>query len=458
MRHLTPRPDGPDASLRRHVLRTLKLATPVVMSRVGMMGLAAMDVVVLGRAGAEALADYVLATALYESLFATMAGLLLGVPVLTARAFGAGDLSSLGPIWRQGLIYGLLVGTGLCVLLQFAEPMLLWTGQSPEIAARSGVVTGVLALALPAIALFLVSATFLESIQRPSVGMVTVLLANLSNLAFNIVFVFGWGPIPALGAIGCAIATVLNAALLAAGVGLYVRFGLKDRVALGLAGRAGGGWAAAAPLRRTGYSAGLSSGLEAGAFSVVTLLVGMLGALALAMHGVLFQFLLLPFMVAFGIAAATQVRVGNAWGRGDARGLWLAGWIGLALASLVTGSAAIFYVVMPETLVRVFTTDPTVIAGAAPMMGWAALALMFDGGQSVMNHACRGRGDTWVPTSFHVVSYWLILIPAAALLTFPGGQGLAGVYQAIALASVVSLVAMATRFALIARRPLDPKV
>ncbi len=454
MHHPSPRPAGSDASLRRHVLRTLQLAVPVVISRVGMMGLATVDVIVLGRAGADALADYVLAMALYDSLLATLAGLLLGVPVLAAKAFGAGDLQGLGLIWRRGLVYGLLVGGGLCVLLQFAESLYLWTGQSPEMAARGGAVTSVLALAMPPLALFLVSTTFLEAIGRPAIGMVAVLLANLSNLAFNVLLVFGWGPIPALGATGCAIATVLNLTLLAAGLWLYIRYGFRERAAMGVTSGGSGPWSAAAPLRRLGYAAGLSYGLEAGAFSVITLLVGMLGALALATHGVLFQFLALPFMVAFGIATATQVRVGNAWGRGDPRGLWLAGWIGLALAALFTGAATILYLMIPETLLRLFTTDAAIIAGAAPIMGWVALALVFDGGQSVMNHACRGRGDTWVPTSFHVVSYWLILIPVAALLTFPGGQGIAGVYQAIALASVVSLTAMAIRFAVIARRPL----
>ncbi|MCF8481940.1 MAG: MATE family efflux transporter [Rhodospirillum sp.] len=454
MSHSTPQPTGLDLSLRHHVVRTLTLAAPVVVTRVGMMTMASVDVIVLGRAGADALADYVLATALYEGLIATMAGLLLGVPVLAAKAFGAGEFRTLGPIWWRGLLYGLLLGTGLCGLLQFTEPLFLWAGQPADMAARGSAVTGMLACALPSLALVIVSSSFLEAINRPSVGTMAVLLANLANLALNIPLVFGWGPIPALGAIGCALATALNSAFLAAGLFLYIRYGLRDRAALGVVGQPSGGWAAATAVRRIGYAAGLSYGMEAGSFSVITLVVGLLGPLALAMHGVLFQFIALPFMVAFGIAAATQVRVGNAWGRGDPRGLWLASWIGLALASLITGAAAVLYLLIPESLVGLFTTDASVIAGATPILGWTALVLMFDGGQTVMNHACRGRGDTWVPTSFHLVSYWVIMIPLAVWLTFPVGQGLAGIYQAIALASMASLMAMALRFTVIARRPL----
>jgi len=454
-------------SLRRHILRTLTLAGPVVVARVGMVGLSSTDVIVLGRADAEALAAYVLAAALYESLIGTLAGLLLGVPVMAARLFGAGDTRTLGSIWRRGLPYALLVGGCLAGALQGAETLFLWSGQDPVLAARAGAVVRVLGMALPLLGLFLVSASFLEAINRPKFGMVAVLLANLANLGFNVLFVFGAGPIPAMGALGCAIATVLTAGLLAAGLGSYVRFGLKDREALGLTVPASDGaeigrgrtllgwWRALTPIRHPGYAAGLSYTLEASAFSALTLVVGLLGTLALAINGVLFQFLVIPFMVAFGLATATQVRVGNAWGRTDARGLWLAGWIGLALTVLVTGSVALSYLLAPAPLVRLFTTEDAVIAGAVPVLGWVALALIFDGGQTVMNHACRGRGDTWVPTGLHLISYWGILVPAAILLTLIADQGVAGIFQAVALASVVSLVAMTLRFATVARRPLE---
>ena len=84
-------------------------------------------------------------------------------------------------------------------------------------------------------------------------------------------------------------------------------------------------------------------------------------------------------------------------------------------------------------------------------MVWIVLATVFDGGQSVMNNACRGRGDAWLPTLLHFGSYWLVMVPLAWALTFPGGQGLAGVYQAIAIGSVVSLAALALRFRRLSR-------
>ncbi len=444
--------DPPETSgLRRHVLRTLVLAWPMILSRVGIVTMFTADVIVLGRAGATELADYVLGQAISDSLVAMTIGLMLGVPVLAARESGAGRNASVAQIWRRGLVFGFALGLGLCVLLQFVEALYLAAGLAPDLADRAAAVTRLLAVSLPFVAAYYVSASLLEALHRPGVALIAILCANVMNLALNYLLVFGAGPVPALGARGSALATVIVFAVLAAGMALYVLRLFPPRAAYGF----GSGPSAETPpfvlQARMGLASGASFLLEAGAFAVVTLVVGRLGTLALAAHGVLFQFIALTFMVAYGIAGATQVRVGNAWGRRDARGMTLAGWTGLGLSTLLTGALTLLYAAFPVPFFRAFTTDPAVIALGVPLMGWIVLATVFDGGQSVMNNACRGRGDTWVPTLLHVGSYWLVMAPLCILLTFPLGQGLEGVYQAIVIASVVSLAAMSLRFRRLSR-------
>jgi MATE family multidrug resistance protein len=172
---------------------------------------------------------------------------------------------------------------------------------------------------------------------------------------------------------------------------------------------------------------------------------------------VLFQFLALVFMIAYGIAGATQVRVGNAWGRGDTRGMAMAGWTGFGLAFVFTGLATLAYGLFPQSALGIFTSDPGVIAAAAPVLVWVMLVTVFDGGQSVMNNACRGRGDAWVPTALHFGSYWLVMVPAAWVFAFGLGNGLAGIYQGIALASIVSMTVLALRFRALSRGTPSPR-
>jgi MATE family multidrug resistance protein len=445
-------PIPPDQNtLRRHVGRTLVLAWPMILSRVGIVTLFAIDVIVLGRAGATELADYILGQAIQDSLVAMTIGLLMGVPVLVARETGAGNDAAAGRVWRRGMVFALAVGGTLCIALQFAEPVYLATGQAPDLAERAARVTGVLAFTLPFIAAYYVSASLLEALHRPGIPLLAILVGNAVNFGLNLVLVFGAGPLPALGAIGCALASVLTFAGLALGLAIYLVAGFGPRRHYGL-GRASGAIVPPAALQiRMGLASGASFLFEAGAFTVVTLVVGRLGTLALAAHGVLFQFIALTFMIAYGIAGATQVRVGNAWGRGDPRGMAMAGWTGLGLAVLMTGAAAALYGAFPRSALGIFTSDPVVVATALPMMGWLVLATVFDGGQSVMNNACRGRGDTWVPTLFHFGSYWLVMAPLTWILTFPMGHGLVGVYQAIAFASMLSLAVMGLRFRALSR-------
>ncbi|WP_424930990.1 MATE family efflux transporter [Amaricoccus macauensis] len=433
-----------------HARRTLVLAWPMILSRVGLVTMSMMDVIVLGRAGAEELANYVLGQAIYDSLIAMSVGLMLGVPVLVAREMGAENAPAAPVILRRGLVLALALGLGLCALLQFAGGLYMLTGQSAELAARAASVTRILGLALPLVGLYYVCASYLEAQHRPMPGFVAIACANVLNLLFNIVLVLGLGPFPALGAPGCAMATVFTFALSAIGLMIYLRRDIRGRL-----------WSVAnvPPVRemvRIGLASGSSFLFEATAFAVLVLIIGRLGPLALAAHGVLFQFLAFTFMIAFGIAAATQVRVGNAWGRQDASGMARAGWTGLALSTLATGALTLVFALEREGFVRFFTTDEAVVAAALPVFFWIMLATIFDGGQTVMNSACRGRGDTWVPTGLHFLNYAVVMVPSAWVLAISFGQGLAGIYQGILLASVLSVGLMALRFHVLTQR-LEPR-
>ncbi len=443
----------PPVSLWTHIRETAVLAAPVIVARAGIIGFVAVSTMVLGRFGSGALADFVLGGALFDAFGAILVGLLLGTSVVTARLVGERRLSDCAAVWRRGLVYAALVGSAVTVLMQFTEPLLLAMGQEPQQAARGAAVTAVLGFAGPFIAMYICSAFFLEALGKPMAGMVAILIANGLNALFNIVLVFGWFGLPPLGAIGAAMASVLNQATLALGLGLYIRFFLPGRAQYGIGqGDWRGWWRAMAEQRRLGLAAGASNALEASAFALMALFAGLLGAVPLAAYGISFQFIALPFMIAFGLAAATQVRVGNAWGRGDRVAMVTAGWVGLGVALVPTGALALAYVLFPQALPRIFTGDAVLAAQVAAVMPWIALALMFDGGQSVMNFSLRGRGETWIPTALHFGSYWVLMIPAAGFLAFTFDQGLSGLFQGVAVASLWSFAMLAGRFAWLARK------
>ncbi|MFK7791500.1 MAG: MATE family efflux transporter [Devosiaceae bacterium] len=445
-------------TLQWHVKRTLVLAWPVILSRVGVLLMTTMDVVVVGRAGATELAYYVLGYAIIDSLVAVMAGLQLGVPVLASRSIGEDRPSLVAAIWRRGIIFSIAVGLLAAFVMQGAPWFFAATGQSPDLASGGGDVSALLALSLPFIGLFLVSAMTLEALEKPFHATIAVGLANVLNLLLSIMFVFGFGLIPAMGAWGCALATVITSAVLGFGLTAYLRFGLAERETFGFGRKSNEPPVPGAEQRKLGYAAGASYGLEAAAFAGITVLAGLLGIIGLAAMGVLFQLFAITFMISFGIAGATQVRVGNAWGRRDARGMVHAGFAGFGISFVLSAVVSLAFLLIPLPFIRLLTTDQAVIVAAAPVMIWMVMALLADGGQTVLNHACRGRGDTWVPTLLHLVSYWLVMLPLAWFWALHTGGGTTGLYQAIFVSSLVSLFAMGSRFALLSKRGLPADI
>jgi multidrug resistance protein, MATE family len=445
--------------LGQHVSGLLRLALPVMLARAGLMLMVTVDTIVVGRFGAQDLAFLGLAGSVQGTLMATMVGILLGSAVMTAQALGAGRNADVGRVFRFSIPYAGLIGlVGLLVCL-FGEPLFRLLGQQPDLAAGAGQAMAAYAWGMPAAALFISASFFLEALKRPQAGMAAVILGNIANLALVVVLVFGHFGLPALGATGAAWATTIVRWGMALGLVGYIiwhpaiqTYGVRTRSSAGL----GNFWRMARDQRRVGYAAGLSNGMEASAFSGLSIFAGWLGPLALGAYTVGLNLIALPFMAALGMASATAVRVGTAYGARDRVGVILAGWTGLGVTALLLGCVGLAFALFPGMIAAGFSRDPALIAIAAPVVAFSAWILVVDGGQVVMAQALRGRNDRWVPTVLHFFSYFAIMLPLCWLLAFPADRGVMGLFEGIFIASLVSVTILSLRFASLAGRRLPP--
>jgi MATE family multidrug resistance protein len=276
--------------------------------------------------------------------------------------------------------------------------------------------------------------------------MVVTVVANLLNILLNWIFVWGHLGAPALGAVGSALATAgVRFAMMLALVA-YV-WSMADHARFGVRRRRPFRWADGAAQRRIGYGAAIGIGVETTAFGGLTILAGWIGVLALAALSLVFNVVATTFMVALGLASATGVRVGIAAGRGDAQGSARAGWTGLAAVTTVMAFLGVVLALVPDLIAGFYTQDAALLAVAVPLVALCAFLLVPDGGQVVMAHALRGRGDNLAPTLLHVCSYLLLMLPLSWALAFPGGRGTAGLWEGAIVASVFSVAVLALRFA-----------
>jgi MATE family multidrug resistance protein len=394
------------------------------------MGMAVVDVMVVGQIAPAELPHQALGWAPIGVLMVTGIGLLTGVQVLAARALGAGKPEEAGAAWRRGMVVSLMAGIAAMALIWLlGERIFAAFGIGPALAQPSAAVARILAFSLPAHFAYVTSAFFFESIQRPLASTIVMLGANVLNLVLNLALVPTWG------AEGSAWATVAARAGLGVVLVVWVlhlrehqKYGVR-RTALRPGYR---------ELLAVGSAAAISHAAEAGAFSGMTLLAGRIGAQAVANYQVQLNLLAIVFMISLGLASATAVLTSEAVGRRSPADATRASFVGLAVnAGFMSVAAALVWVFSRE-VGRAYTADPQLGAGISSLLWLTAVIILPDCSQVVAASALRARGDNWLPTASHLLAYALVMPAVGFWLAEQQGRGVAGLLMAILAASWVS--------------------
>jgi MATE family multidrug resistance protein len=438
-------------TLRGHLAELLRLAAPVVVARTGILTMATADIVMLGHYGAEDVAWYGIGVTPFIVLLLIGIGLLTGTLVMTSHARGAGRLADCGPVWRRSLPYALLIGLAGTVASQFAEPFFLAIGISPAIAVGGGMVTAIAGLALVPTLIHSNSTYFMEGLARPLPGMTVILIGNILNILLNWLLIFGHWGFPEMGAEGAIAATSIVRCFMATALSGYIWW-LPEREDFAIRKPLEGGWwRGGGEQWRLGYAAGVSQGVESAAFNSLTMMAGLLGPVALASYSITLNVTALIFMLALGFGSATAVRVGAARGAGDHHGMVTAGWVGLGATAAIMVALGVLLWLLRGEAAALYTSQADLRIALPILFAIVALYLIPDGGQVVMTFALRGAGDAWVPTAIHLMSFFVVMIPAAWYLAFPMGLGVRGLVFSIALGAGAALVALSLRFWLVTR-------
>ncbi len=430
----------------------MRLAGPVVASRVGVMTMGLTDAVVVGRYSAIQLGYQALGWALVSVVVVTAMGLLGGVQVMVSRAIGEERPKEAGAVLRRGLVYAFWIGAASTTSLLICGPTVLAdSGISRDLANGARGPLSVLALSLPVYCLSVAAGSWMEGLGRPRPVMVFMGVANVVNLAVNLVLVPGAFGLPALGARGASWATLASRVFLTIAIMIYVAR-MPDARSLGVFDKPVRDRAREAEQRRIGYGNGASSFFEVAAFSAMTIIAGGLGALTVAGYTVVLNVVSFVFMVPLGLATATAVLVGRAYGARKPDALNRAAFAGLSV-TLFFGVLAVAIVWPAARLIALgYTSDKATVATAAAGLSLACLFLVPDALQVVTAQCLRARGDIVAPTFTHLASYMLVMVPVAWFLAIHLRWGISGIVAAIIAASFLSAGLLLARFLMLARR------
>jgi len=405
---------------------------PMVLEMVMESLFAIVDIFWVSRLGSDAVATVGLTESMLAIIYAVAMGLAAGATALVARRFGEQNPEEAASTAVQAIAVAAVAALVLGVIGAFLAPTFLAAmGAAPETVRTGSAYTAVmLGGNITIVLLFVINAVF-RGAGDAAAAMRTLWLSNLLNIGLGPCFIFGWGPFPRLGVTGAAVATNLGR-----GIGvIYQLVSLVRGRRIAVARRHVRFDAAKmAALLRLASTAAFQTLIETASWLGLVRILAKFGSSALAGYTIAIRVVIFALLPSWGMANAAATLVGQNLGAGQPdraeRSVWLTALYNFGFL----GAVAVVFVVLPEPIVRWFTSEPEVVSFAVDCLRIVSLGFVFFAYGMVMIQAFNGAGDTVTPSIINFVSFWLVKIPLAYALAIGGNMGPRGVYIAVTVA------------------------
>jgi MATE family multidrug resistance protein len=440
-----------DTRLKDELKQFFIIAIPLSAAYLAEFAMFLTTKMVVGKLGYHSLAAVGIAGDLTFEILVILMALLSIVGVLAAQAFGAGKNHELGQSVRQGFVVATMVGVPAMIAVWNLDLALSATGQDPRVIelARE-YLQGICGAVLPVL-WFSVFRNFVAVLSQTVSILVITVTAVALNYLLTLWFVYGGFGLAPQGLFGAGLATTLVSWFMFLALALHVYrkpmfrgYGIfKGRLLLI--------WPLCREILTLGTPVAGLAFLEAGLFVATAILSGVIGAKTLAAYEITMAWVGIPFVIAFGLAEATMIRVAHAIGRDSMAQARRAGFLGMSLVVAIVSSMVLVPLFFAQPIIRIFITpeDPgyaEVSAMATQFLTIAAIFMVFDGLQAAAARALRGMKDNLVPLWIAGFGYWILGIGGGSVLAFHYQMGGAGLWWGLAAGLAVAACLLTFRF------------
>ncbi len=432
-----------------HARAIWTLGMPLILSNLAQFAIHITDTVMLGWYDVTALAASTIAGTLFFVIFIVGAGFAQAVTPLVAAAAEEDDEVQVRRVTRMGLWLSIFYGLAVTIPFFWAEDILIAIGQEAEVARLAHIYLQIVIWQMIPALIVMTLKAFLAAMEHTAIILWATIGTAVLNGFINYALIFGnWG-MPALGIEGAAIASLSVNLVTVLILVVYIQRVLPQFALFKNFWRSD-----SEILKRVfvlGWPIGLTSLAEGGLFSASAVMMGWIGAIELAAHGIAIQLASLTFMVHIGFSQAATVRAGRALGRRDELLLRRGGITAIGMSALYAVVTSLVFLTLPETLVSLFI-DPNeperanLLRIGASLLMVAALFQLVDGLQVLALGLLRGVQDTTVPMVMATISYWVIGLPVSYLLAFTFGFGAVGLWLGLVIGLAIAAVLLLWRF------------
>ncbi|NDL63088.1 MATE family efflux transporter [Acerihabitans arboris] len=398
--------------------RTLMfLAIPVILAQIAQTSMGVVDTIMSGSVSATDMAAVAVGTSIWLPAILFGHGLILALTPVIAQLNGSGRRDRIAHQVRQG--FWLATGAAILVMAVLYNSRLVIERMQhvdPVLAQKAVAYLHYLLWGVPGYLFFQVLRCQCEGLSKTKPGMAIGFLGLLANVPINYIFIYGKFGIPAMGGVGCGIATASVYWIMYLLMWCYMRRAGSFQDLRLPGARVMPDWRTLRRLAGLGLPVALSLFFEVTLFAVVALLVTPLGIVSVAGHQIALNFSALMFVLPLSMGVAATIRVGFRLGENDVEQARVAAWTSLGMGIMLACVTAVFTLMYRVQIARLYNDSPAVVAMASHLMALAAIYQISDSIQVIGNGVLRGYKDTRSIFFITFTAYWLLGLPCGYVL------------------------------------------
>ncbi|MBZ9630737.1 MATE family efflux transporter [Salegentibacter sp. LM13S] len=426
--------------------KNLNIAFPVMLGQLGHVMVGLVDNLMIGQLGPAPLAAVSLGNSLVFIALSLGIGFSFAITPLIAEADGAKDINKGRSYFHHGVILCTINGVVLFLTLLIAKPVLYYLDQPPEVVELAIPYLNIVAFSMIPLMIFQAFKQFADGLSQTKYAMYATLIANVVNVIFNYLLIYGIWIFPRLELEGAAIGTLISRFFMLWFVweilrrkkkfAEYFKWGKKESLNSDVFKR----------LLNLGFPTALQMLFEVGIFTATVFLAGLLGTNPQAANQIALNLASMTFMIAVGLGVTATIRVGNQKGLANFKDLRRIAFSTFLLVFLIEAVFALGFILLKDWLPTFYIDNAEVILLAAQLLVVAALFQLSDGLQVVILGALRGLQDVKIPTVICFISYWIIGFPVSWYFGKAENLGSMGIWLGLLAGLSVSALMLYIRF------------
>ena len=425
-------------SMKSEIKETVSLSIPLVLSQLIYASSGFIGTALIARLGEDALAASVLVSTIWMTLIVLFFGILNSISVLVAHQYGAKNYRAISEIMGQSYLLGILTMI-VMILMLLAMPLLLnFSAQSVAVLKLAHQYMYALIWTVPGLVVLIINEQFLAGANHTKLVLRISMIVVPIEIPLIYALIFGKFGLPACGVAGIGYGFAITYSITAIGLSLYLlkskyfqKYQLFSRInQINMV--------YLKELIQVGLPMGFMHVVEVSTFAVVTLWIGHFGTTFLAAHQIIMQYLGFAITLVFAVSQAVTIRVGHAVGREDLSGVYYASYIGMILNLMCVLIIALAFYFIPTFFLRLDIDihnpeNARLLRDASALLLIGGVLLIFDNFRIIGFGALRGLKDTRFPMYASIISFWLIGLSTAYVLSFIFHWQAAGIWWGLTI-------------------------